>query len=94
MDCSSDLSTYFSNNADVGFGKIMVGSNDGRWDNCYANIRAVNMLFQKAESYGGDQSDLAQSLGEGYFFRAFLFLLAEIFWWCTYCEDGTGCGFS
>ena len=80
MDCSSDLSTYFSNNADVGFGKIMVGSNDGRWDNCYANIRAVNMLFQKAESYAGDQSDLAQSLGEGYFFRAYsYFYLLKFF---------------
>ena len=80
MDCSSDLSTYFSNSQDVGFGKIVVGSNDSRWDNCYANIRAVNMLFQKAESYGGDRNDLAQSLGEGYFFRAYsYFYLLKFF---------------
>lgn len=80
MDCSSDLSTYFSNNADIGLGKIIVGTNDGRWDNCYANIRAVNMLFSKAKSYSGNKEDLNQSLGEGYFFRAYsYFYLLKFF---------------
>lgn len=80
MDCSSDLSTYFANNADVGSGKILVGANDGRWDNCYANIRAVNMLFKKAEEYKGNKADLQQSLGEGYFFRAYsYFYLLKFF---------------
>lgn len=73
MDCSSDLSTYFGNSADLGFGTITVGANDGRWDNCYANIRAINMLFQKADSYSGDKEEIQQSLGEGYFFRAYTY---------------------
>ena len=71
FDCSTDLSTYFNYNSDLGFGRIMVGTNDGYWDNCYANIRAVNMLFQKAGGYDGAQEDIAQPLGEGYFFRAY-----------------------
>lgn len=71
FDCSTDLSTYFNYSSDLGFGRIMVGTDDGYWDNCYANIRAVNMLFQKAGEYGGAQEDIAQSLGEGYFFRAY-----------------------
>lgn len=80
MDCSSDLSTYFSYSADVGFGTISVGTNDSRWNNCYSNIRAANMLFQKAESYSGSQEDIQQSLGEGYFFRAYsYFYLLKFF---------------
>lgn len=71
MDVSSDLSTYMVNNNDVGTGTIQVTANSGWWDNCYANIRATNILFQKAAAYSGNQEDLEQSLGEGYFFRAY-----------------------
>lgn len=73
MDISSDLSTYFANNSDIGTGTISVVANNGTWDNCYANIRAVNMLFLKAESYSGNKEELKQSLGEGHFFRAYAY---------------------
>lgn len=73
MDISSDLSTYFANNADVGTGSISVVANNGTWDNCYANIRAVNMLFLKADSYSGNKEEIKQSLGEGHFFRAYAY---------------------
>lgn len=73
MDCASDLSTYFSNNNDVGTGTIQVAANSGWWDNCYGNIRATNMLFQKAAAYPGSQQDIEQPLGEGYFFRAYTY---------------------
>lgn len=73
MDCSSDLSTYFNYNWDLGTGNIQVGTDDGRWDSFYANIRTVNMLFQRAAQYSGNQEDIAQYLGEAYFFRAYAY---------------------
>lgn len=71
MDIQSDLITNPSNQWDIGHGTISVGYDDGRWTGLYANIRADNMLFEKAAAYAGNKSDLTQYIGEAYFFRAY-----------------------
>lgn len=71
MDFQSDLITSPSNQWDIGHGTISVGYDDGRWTGLYGSIRADNMLLEKAAAYAGNQSDLAQYIGEAYFFRAY-----------------------
>ena len=73
LDGSSDLSTYFAYSSDVGRGSIQIPTNDSRWDNCYANIRTVNILLEKAESFPGSQDDIKQYTSEAYFFRAYTY---------------------
>ena len=49
MDVATDLSGYLNNiHNDVGHGNILVPTTDVRWDNCYKQIRTVNILFEKA----------------------------------------------
>ena len=72
MDAASDLSTCFRYSYGVGTGVMSVPTEDGRWDNCYANIRATNHMFERAKSsYTGDLTDIKRELAEGHFFRAY-----------------------
>lgn len=65
-----------------------LGSNGGgsapesnyQWNKPYEYIRTCNILLQKAEEYTGDQTDIAQSVGTAYFFRAWQhFYLLRLF---------------
>lgn len=81
MDASSDLSTCFKYSFGVGTGVMTVPYEDGRWDNCYANIRATNHMFERAvSSYTGNLADIKRELAEGHFFRAYnYFYLLKFF---------------
>ena len=80
MDIQSDLITNPSNQWNIGHGTINVGYDDSRWTSLYGNIRADNMLLEKAATYAGDQSALTQYIGEAYFFRAYnYFYLLQYF---------------
>lgn len=71
MDVASDLSAYFGVDGDVGHGNILVPATDVRWDNCYKQIRTVNILFEKAKDYPGTPEEIKQYLAEAHFFRAY-----------------------
>lgn len=71
MDIQSDLITNPSNQWDLGHGSIAVGYDDGRWTGLYDNIRANNILLERAESYAGNKEDIRQYISEAYFFRAY-----------------------
>lgn len=80
MDNASDLAASSSNSYTLGHGTIEVSSEDSRWDKCYANIRTVNILLEKAEAYTGDKADIQQYISEAYFFRAYnYFYLLKFF---------------
>lgn len=70
-DKSSDLITYETYN-DVSHGSNTVPTSDGDYTGCYSDIRRTNMLLQHAESYG-NQTEIAQYMGEAYFFRAYCY---------------------
>lgn len=80
MDCSSDLFSSTNYSAGLGKGAIAVSSGDGRWDNCYGNIRSANNLFERAQTYPGSQEDIKIPLAEAHFFRAYsYFYLLKFF---------------
>ena len=80
MDVSTDLSAYFGIHSDVGHGTILVSTTDVRWDNCYKQIRTINLLFDRAENYPGDQDEIKQYMAEAHFFRAYnYFFLLQFF---------------
>ena len=80
MDVSSDLSANFQYSYGVGTGNLSAGGNDSRWGNCYANIRATNILLEKAKTYSGSREDIQVETGEGHFFRAYnYFYLLKFF---------------
>lgn len=59
-----------------GVGDLGGGSapeNNGSWSGNYANIRQTNILLKKAEDYSGDQTALANAVGQAHFFRAFFY---------------------
>ncbi|WP_163711270.1 RagB/SusD family nutrient uptake outer membrane protein [Mangrovibacterium lignilyticum] len=70
MDNSSDL-TANGNGAgfDLGHGTISLGGTS--WS--YSGIRSYNILLDKAKEYPGNEVDIAQYVGEAYFFRAFAY---------------------
>lgn len=49
MDVATDLSAYFGIHGDVGHGTILPSTTDVRWDNCYKQIRTVNLLLKGQE---------------------------------------------
>ena len=81
MDMSSDLATCMKYSSGVGTGVMGIPDSDGRWGNCYANIRATNHMFERAaSSYTGDLADIKGELAEGHFFRAYnYFYLLKFF---------------
>ncbi|MCS2298517.1 RagB/SusD family nutrient uptake outer membrane protein [Bacteroides ovatus] len=95
MDVATDLSAYFGIHSDVGHGTILPSATDVRWDNCYKQIRTVNLLFERARNYPGDPEEIKQYLAEAHFFPGIqLFLLTSIFWWRSHCGDSVGCKFT
>lgn len=70
MDVATDLMVYSGFSSDIGHGTIKIPSSDNRWSKNYEFIRTVNILFEKAKTYPGKQSDIAPYLAEASFFRA------------------------
>ena len=64
MDRGTDISGLGSN------GGGSAPEENWSWDKPYSHIRTCNILLEKAEAYDGSQSDIAQSVGTAYFFRA------------------------
>lgn len=64
MDQNLDISGLSSN------GGSSTSETNYQWDKPYSYIRTCNILLQKAEKYAGEQSEIAQSVGTAYFFRA------------------------
>lgn len=54
----------------VSNGTNTVPASDGNYSNAYKHIRRCNILIEHAREYA-QQSDIAQPLGEAYFFRAY-----------------------
>lgn len=80
MDNSSDLAANSFSSYELGHGTILVPTADKRWDNCYGNIRTVNILLEKAKAYPGSQTEIRQYISEAYFFRAYsYFYLLKFF---------------
>ena len=74
MDQEMDISGLGSN------GGASAEETDWRWDKPYSYIRNCNILLEKAQEYGGDQADIAASVGTAYFFRAWQhFYLLQLF---------------
>lgn len=72
-DLLCDKSGYnsYSNGQQV----IPAGSSlsDGNYGSFYSHIRRCNILIDRSESYSGSFSDISQSVGEAYFFRAYTY---------------------
>ena len=68
-DKRSDIITYETYNA-YSNGSNTVPSSDSRYTDNYDNIRRVNLLLQNMKSFS-NFSDIAQFVGEAYFFRAY-----------------------
>ncbi len=63
----------------VSNGTNTVPQSDGTYTGCYSNIRRCNLLLEKAAGYP-QPNDIAQSVGEAYFFRAYkYFTLLQCF---------------
>ncbi|MCM4156934.1 RagB/SusD family nutrient uptake outer membrane protein [Gramella sp. AN32] len=68
-DESSDLSGNISGDL-YGQGNGVTTPTDPIWNSNYSLLRDPNILIEKAEEYAGDQSEIAESVGTAYFFRA------------------------
>ncbi|WP_294544106.1 RagB/SusD family nutrient uptake outer membrane protein [uncultured Bacteroides sp.] len=74
MDDGSDLTATSSSSSissNLGHGTIQILDTDTRWDGCYKNIRAVNILLERARDYQGSASEIEQYVSEAHFFRAY-----------------------
>ena len=68
-DIRSDI--YTGSTVDIySKGTNTVPTSDGNYSSAYAHIRRCNLLLQNAPAYSR-QSDIAQYIGEAYFFRAY-----------------------
>ena len=47
--------------------------NDGVWNSIYTELRQIHTMLARAEEYEGDRSEIAASVAEGKFFRAFAY---------------------
>ena len=70
VDVNSDI-VYGDGQNTVSAGINVAGENDGVWTNTYQELRQINTMLAKAEEYEGDRSEIATSVAEGKFFRAF-----------------------
>lgn len=69
-DETSDLSNNIGYDWGYGQGTISAATQDDDWDNNYTYIRYNNQLIEKAAEYTGDFSEIEESVGAAYFFRA------------------------
>ncbi len=75
LDKNLDISGL-SNNG----GGLAPEDNSRQWDRPYSYIRGCNILLKKAEEYGGNQEEIAHSVGTAYFFRAWQhFYMLQVF---------------
>lgn len=68
MDYGTDLTALAQ---DYGRGVLVASSNDSWWTDGYKNLRAVNILIEKADQYSGDQTAIKQYVAAAKFFRAY-----------------------
>lgn len=71
-DCRSDILADKSGINEVSAGINTIPASDGNYTGGYSRIRRCNLLLQNAASYP-NQTDIAQSVGEAYFFRAYCY---------------------
>lgn len=71
-DCRSDIMADKSGINEVASGINTIPTSDGNYTGGYSRIRRCNILLQNAESYA-NKSDIAQPMGEAYFFRAYCY---------------------
>ena len=72
FDVNSDISHAGVINIES-TGKNALPENDNIWDETYTALRQINTLLVKAAEYKGNQSEIAVSVAEGKFFRAFAY---------------------
>ncbi len=74
MDRGTDIAGFSSN------GSGTAPESDGNWSGNYNNIRQYCTLLEKAETYEGDQAEIAGPVGTAYFFRGFAYFnLLKVF---------------
>lgn len=69
-DAGSDLSNNQGIDPNYAHGNTVIPVTDNIWGDNYNRLRAVNQLLQKVDSYTGDPTEIAESVGTAYFFRA------------------------
>ncbi|MFR9535714.1 MAG: RagB/SusD family nutrient uptake outer membrane protein [Rikenellaceae bacterium] len=70
---ASDLTNNYGETEPYGWGTTSLVETDTDWSNPYIRLRRANIVIEKAFEYEADgnaMSDIYQSLGTGYFFRA------------------------
>lgn len=72
FDTNSDISHAGVPNLESR-GQNTLPENDNLWDETYGVLRQINTLLVKAAEYKGNQSEIAVSVAEGKFFRAFAY---------------------
>ena len=70
IDDNSDI-VYGDAQNTVSAGVNVAAENDGVWTDTYQELRQINTMLAKADEYEGDRSEIAASVAEGKFFRAF-----------------------
>ena len=84
-DTRSDLLCQSSINA-FSAGTNSIPATDANYTNLYKRIYYVNLLLQKAADFE-PQEDIAEPMGEAYFFRAYLYFeLVQMFGDCIYTD--------
>ena len=72
LDSDSDLAHQGGPN-DVSTGTNIVQDEDATWNISYRELRQINTMLTRAAEYKGDKSEIAVSVAEGKFFRAFAY---------------------
>ena len=72
FDTNSDISHAGVINVES-TGQNTLPENDNTWDEMYVALRQINTMLVKAAEYKGNQSEIAVSVAEGKFFRAFAY---------------------
>lgn len=72
MDYGTDLNSYADtgSNHDYGRGIVNASVDDSYFNNSYTYIRTNNLLLERAETYSGDPSEIAEYVAVAKFFRA------------------------
>lgn len=73
-DANSDI-TYENGQNGTSAGTYVASENDGTWNNTYRELRQINTMLQKATEFTGNQSEIAASVAEGKFFRAYAYFV-------------------
>lgn len=71
-DANADI-TYENAQNVVSAGTLIPSENDDLWTDTYMELRQINTMLAKADEYAGDASEIATSVAEGKFFRAYAY---------------------